>query len=328
MVRPRALVRRALLIGALLAAGVPASAEFQLRGPLDNNVVGYYFDHQAGPGALDWKCEIGGTLGAGLSGRAYDGHRGTDFWAYRNAPVYAAACGRVTYVLDGFPDGYLGNFDGGGFGNQVWIEHADGWITIYGHLQAGSITVQPGQRIGAGDRVGGMGTSGNSSGLHLHFEVRHNGVPIDPFFTPGGCNNTGQASLWTAQNWDRPGTIAPICPGVSTNPSATGWAQPSTVRAGELVHLIVAVDRGTNPTSTGLIVTAVGTPIREADSVPLLDTGIAGGCDDIAGDNTFIACATVALSTAPGLAVLPVTVRDAQNRTALAFVSIVVTPPS
>lgn len=69
---------------------------------------------------------------------------------------------------------------GGGYGNFVMLQHDDGTITVYAHLYANSITVKEGDNVKAGQVIGKMGSSGHSTGLHLHFEVRANGERVDP----------------------------------------------------------------------------------------------------------------------------------------------------
>lgn len=67
---------------------------------------------------------------------------------------------------------------GGGYGNYVMIDHGNGKITIYAHLT--SLSVSPGQYVSKGQTVGYVGTTGNSTGPHLHFECRYNGVKYNP----------------------------------------------------------------------------------------------------------------------------------------------------
>lgn len=69
-------------------------------------------------------------------------------------------------------NGYLGNTDGGGYGNYVKIKHSDGTYSLYAHLAKDSITVMSGQTVEQGQVIAKMGHSGNSTGAHLHFEIR------------------------------------------------------------------------------------------------------------------------------------------------------------
>ncbi|MGW0424279.1 transglycosylase family protein [Streptomyces sp. NPDC003015] len=97
-------------------------------------------------------------------------HTGVDFPVPTGTSVKAVAAGKV--VTSGW---------GGSFGYQVVIRHADGRYTQYAHLSA--ISVKAGQSVGGGQRIGRSGSTGNSSGPHLHFEVRTGpgfGSDIDP----------------------------------------------------------------------------------------------------------------------------------------------------
>lgn len=94
-------------------------------------------------------------------------HTGLDFAAPTGTPIKAAASGTVVST------GYKG-----AYGNQVVVNHGGGVKTTYSHLS--SISVSPGQKVSTGDRLGGMGSTGNSTGSHLHFEVKQNGKFVDP----------------------------------------------------------------------------------------------------------------------------------------------------
>ncbi|KQQ65200.1 M23 family metallopeptidase [Microbacterium sp. Leaf320] len=96
-------------------------------------------------------------------------HRGTDFTGYTR--IHAIAAGRVVAV--GTPKGWAGG------GVQVWIQH-DGFLSRSMHMVTGSPTVRVGQDVDAGHDLGGMGRTGNVSGVHHHLEIVVNGVQIDP----------------------------------------------------------------------------------------------------------------------------------------------------
>lgn len=88
---------------------------------------------------------------------------------YCGTPIYAASGGRVTYAG---PNGSLGNY--------IQIDHGNGYVTGYAHLQNGGIGVRIGQSVGPGQNIGAAGTTGLSTGCHLHLILRENGTPIDP----------------------------------------------------------------------------------------------------------------------------------------------------
>ncbi len=94
-------------------------------------------------------------------------HKGIDFGAPFGTAVEAAAQGKVTFAGDKT-----------GYGNIVIIEHRPGFETAYAHLS--KIEVEEGAFVGRGYKVGEVGTSGLSTGPHLHFEVRVNGAQVDP----------------------------------------------------------------------------------------------------------------------------------------------------
>ena len=88
----------------------------------------------------------------------------------RGTNIIAAKDGTVIEAVDGYGDGYYGFSPG--YGNHVFILHDDGYVTRYAHLLQGTVKVSNEQRVKQGQVIGGMGTSGSSTGVHLHFEVR------------------------------------------------------------------------------------------------------------------------------------------------------------
>jgi murein DD-endopeptidase MepM/ murein hydrolase activator NlpD len=94
-------------------------------------------------------------------------HTGLDLSAPYMSPVYATAAGTVTYA------GYYGDY-----GKVVEIDHGNGIATLYAHLHR--FTVAVGQRVAEHDEIGFLGSSGRSSGPHVHYEVRVNDEPQDP----------------------------------------------------------------------------------------------------------------------------------------------------
>lgn len=96
-------------------------------------------------------------------------HRGYDMAQECGSTIYAAGPGQV--ITAGV---YLD------YGNTVRIDHGDGLVTIYGHMQWDSIRVRVGDPVTAGTALGAEGNTGRSFGCHLHFEVRDNDVRLDP----------------------------------------------------------------------------------------------------------------------------------------------------
>ena len=94
-------------------------------------------------------------------------HAGIDFRGPVGSPIFAAADGRVTFA--GVKSGY---------GNAIEITHGNGMLTRYAHLSR--IDVKVGQAVGAGSTIGGLGSTGRSTGPHLHFEVRINDRAVNP----------------------------------------------------------------------------------------------------------------------------------------------------
>lgn len=94
-------------------------------------------------------------------------HTGLDIGAAAGSPVYAAEAGEVFFASWR-----------GGYGRCIIVLHGGGMSTLYGHLSR--IDVRSGQSVRRGQRIGAVGSTGLSTGPHLHFEVRRNGVPVNP----------------------------------------------------------------------------------------------------------------------------------------------------
>jgi murein DD-endopeptidase MepM/ murein hydrolase activator NlpD len=100
-------------------------------------------------------------------------HQGVDFAAESGTPIHAAAAGTVT-----------GARPNGGYGNWIEISHDDGLKTVYGHLSAFAADLLEGAWVERGQLIGFVGTTGRSTGPHLHFELHHNGVATNPVVHP------------------------------------------------------------------------------------------------------------------------------------------------
>ncbi len=119
------------------------------------------------PSAAGLVWPVSGTITSGFGMRWGRMHEGIDIAGGSGTPIAAAATGTV--IVAGWS---------GGYGNLVVVDHGGGIATAYGHMS--SIAVSMGQTVGQGSVVGGMGTTGHSTGVHLHFEVRVNGAAVDP----------------------------------------------------------------------------------------------------------------------------------------------------
>lgn len=161
--------------------------------------IGAYVDQNTATTTIqDYDC---GT-------NTYDGHHGTDIaiWPYslykmdnNQIEVIAAAAGTIIQKNDG-------NFDRNCSSNtltanSIIIQHSDGTFALYWHMKNGSVTTKAvGQTVVAGEKIGVVGSSGSSSGPHLHFEIwsgNTNTTYKDPF--SGTCNILNANSWWTSQ---------------------------------------------------------------------------------------------------------------------------------
>ncbi len=95
-------------------------------------------------------------------------HSGLDIGAPCGTPIKAAGTGTILSA----------GFNSGGYGNMTLINHGNGMSTLYGHQS--SIVVSAGQSVTQGQVIGYVGSTGKSTGCHLHFEVRVGGNPVDP----------------------------------------------------------------------------------------------------------------------------------------------------
>ena len=108
-----------------------------------------------------------GSVTSGFGYRWGSLHAGIDIANGTGTPIRAAKAG--TIILAGW---------NGGYGNCIVIDHGGGFSTLYGHMSR--LRASDGQRVSQGDLIGDMGSTGNSTGSHLHFETRVNGNPQDP----------------------------------------------------------------------------------------------------------------------------------------------------
>jgi len=133
-----------------------------------------------GPGGCSGDFSSGAVGGGGfiwpsanhyVSGNDYwSGHLGIDLAAGVGDRVWASDAGVVVYS----------GWSNGGYGNLVMIDHGTGWQTLYAHLNA--VAVSCGESVGQGETIGFAGSTGNSTGPHLHFETRSDGGFVNPWY--------------------------------------------------------------------------------------------------------------------------------------------------
>lgn len=120
-----------------------------------------------GTGELHWPA-VGGYVSSNVGERWGSMHKGMDIAQPSNRSILAADNGTVVSA----------GWDSGGYGNKIVISHNNGMKTVYAHLA--SISVSPGQTVEKGSKIGVMGSTGNSTGIHLHFELYKNGSLQNP----------------------------------------------------------------------------------------------------------------------------------------------------
>lgn len=164
--------------GSAWAAGVEARANtflstFEDREPSLNRFLGELEELEALERSLPslWPARGVFTSGYGWRrnplGRQWRFHSGIDVGAQRGEPIYAAAQGKV--ITAGWS---------GGYGRHIEIDHGFGIVTLYGHCNR--LLVQVGDVVRRGQRIGLVGSTGRSTGPHLHFEVHLDGTAVDP----------------------------------------------------------------------------------------------------------------------------------------------------
>ncbi len=169
-----------LLLGLWLASPSSAWAQSQFRYPMTTSgtYITAYRDNNRSSGVMqDWN---GGK-------KTYDNHGGSDYGVGGFAGmdkgfwIVAGADGTVDAASDGQADRCTSGSCSPCNGNYVRIRHADGKQTYYLHMKKGSVKVKVGQQVKCGDQLGLVGSSGCSTGPHLHFQVNVNSASRDPF---------------------------------------------------------------------------------------------------------------------------------------------------
>ncbi|WP_110943316.1 M23 family metallopeptidase [Virgibacillus senegalensis] len=130
-------------------------------------VKGTKVESSRGTGSLQWPA-VGGSITSHKGQRWGKEHKGIDIAGVSNRSILAADNGVVVSA----------GYNSGGYGNKVVINHNNGYRTVYAHLA--SIKVKTGQTVSKGSKIGVMGSTGDSTGVHLHFEVYKNGALQNP----------------------------------------------------------------------------------------------------------------------------------------------------
>lgn len=117
-----------------------------------------------GSGSFVWP-----TSGS-VTQRFWSGHKAIDIGSWTGAPVKVSDSGHVIVAQPGWNNGY---------GNFVVVDHGNGFVSLYAHMN--SIYVRPGENVARGQQIGTVGNTGNSTGPHLHMEIRYQEVPRNPF---------------------------------------------------------------------------------------------------------------------------------------------------
>lgn len=127
-----------------------------------------------------WSNPTMGRISSGFKPPERPTHTGTDVANNQGTAIWAANAGTVVGVrTNSYPGDTRPGLLPGRTGNAVLIDHGDGYRTYYGHLYSAAVSVN--QTVSAGQTIAAMGTTGNSTGPHLHFEVLQNGTPINPY---------------------------------------------------------------------------------------------------------------------------------------------------
>ncbi len=221
----------------------------------ENVIIVNHVDHDSSQGIKDFRCGV----------YTYDGHDGTDFVLKSfkqmddGVAVLAAADGVVLEVVDSLFDRNKSSVKERGFGNYITIRHIDGYVSYYAHIRRASASIRVGERVERGQPIALVGSSGNSSDPHLHFEVWRR---IDPF----GGNCADAASHWVdpppvfeayklhdhgVTTWPpRLDTLRERPPSVriidTTATSITYWSLQSGVRSTDVLGIVWKMPDGTS----------------------------------------------------------------------------------
>jgi phospholipid/cholesterol/gamma-HCH transport system substrate-binding protein len=160
--------------------------------------------------SVGFEWPIDGVITSPFGPRGGSFHEGLDIDGETGDPIGASAAGTVIMAAP---------FSG--YGNAVILDHGHGVTTLYGHMSAFAVT--EGDKVSQGQILGAVGSTGHSTGSHLHFEIRVNGTPIDPLpYLPGGA-------LYLMTPIGVEATPAPVSPSTQVAAPAETTPEESTV---------------------------------------------------------------------------------------------------
>ena len=109
-------------------------------------------------------------------------HKGVDYGYNQGEPVYASESGQVVVSINYYKNNWkqTGALSTEDYGNYIKIKHDSHYATLYAHLRYGSLLAVVGQHVEKGQKIAEVGNTGNSSGPHLHWEIRYDNIVIDP----------------------------------------------------------------------------------------------------------------------------------------------------
>lgn len=281
---PRAPASRLAGFGAILAASLLAVAQAALAvQPAPHAAI----DRLPADGAID-RLPVDGAISldfgksfADKSGKRR-AHEGVDIRAGEGEPVYAAGDGRVVAATDLFEETPA-------WGKVVVIDHGDGLETRYAHLAG--YDVKPGDRVTAGEKIAAVGTTGDVTGAHLHFETLLDGVRVDPLAMldvrrAPEAPEAPQAFAWESPPEPQPAPAPTPAPAPSPTPAAAPAPAPFIVVRTNGVNVAAPVapkakDKAKNPHAAPLFVML--DELQELDRL----TGDLPGAVDFGDFNSF-----------------------------------------
>lgn len=175
-------------------------------------------DFNRDPNAIQFSWPVSGYIFQGFYGKRISGEAPGTYWDEHDAQRMFSGPGRMHRAIDidnlegvsiaAAASGTVHRYDWdkkNDYGNRVVINHGNGYWTLYAHLK--SIEVAEGANVSEGKTIGTMGTTGNSTGPHLHFEIRHSpdgNFMISPHYIPGEAHGLIKKGCPIPHNYPKP----------------------------------------------------------------------------------------------------------------------------